>query len=98
MKKRELPKEVDLGFAKLDLERESNQGFSEVVFAERKTVPQVLKIAKVLKLKNGGVLLTRCSPDQMKALKKAFPNGTQNTLGRVVRIGKPNFEDRKSVV
>ncbi|MES2309430.1 MAG: 1-(5-phosphoribosyl)-5-amino-4-imidazole-carboxylate carboxylase, partial [Verrucomicrobiota bacterium] len=92
MKKKSPLKEVDLGFAKIDLERESNQGFGEVIFAERKTVDQVLKIARVLKKKNGGVLITRCSPDQMKALKKEFPKATHNQLARVVRIGGPAIQ------
>ncbi len=86
MKKNKSLSEIDLGFAKVDLDRERNQGFPEVIFAERKTIPQLIKIARVLKQKNGSVLMTRCSEEQMKALKKTFPKGHQNKAARIVWV------------
>lgn len=97
MKRLKSLEEVDLGFAKVDLKRAENQGFGEVVYAERKTVPQLIKIVKVLKSKNGAVLITRCSSEQLKAVKKSFSNCHCNDLARVVRIGSYQKTNRQSI-
>lgn len=87
MKNKKSLQEIDLGFAKVDLDREKNQGFPEIVFAEKKTIPHLIKIVRALKLKNGSVLITRCTADQLKELQKAFPQCRQNEQARIAWIG-----------
>ncbi|MBP5685723.1 MAG: nickel pincer cofactor biosynthesis protein LarB [Candidatus Methanomethylophilaceae archaeon] len=55
---------VDLGFAKVDTQRRSRQGASEVIYGASKTPEQSVKIAETL-LENGSecVMVTRCTKD-----------------------------------
>ncbi|MBR4684973.1 MAG: nickel pincer cofactor biosynthesis protein LarB [Candidatus Methanomethylophilaceae archaeon] len=55
---------VDLGFAKVDTQRRSRQGASEVIYGASKTPEQCVKIASTL-LENGSecVMVTRCGKE-----------------------------------
>src|SRR5260370_11219023 len=60
----------DLGFARVDHHRELRQGVCEVVYAEGKTVVQLVEIVERLLDRNfGAVLVTRAAPDQVAALR-----------------------------
>jgi NCAIR mutase (PurE)-related protein len=55
---------LDLGFARLDLDRERRQGLPEVVYGPGKTAEQVTGIVTALLAENTGpVLATRVDPD-----------------------------------
>lgn len=71
------------GFATLDHEREARQGVAEVVYAEGKTVPQLLAICARLREVHGGFLATRVSEAQAAALAAAHPELRWNATGRV---------------
>ena len=83
---RHLPYE-DLEFARLDHHRAIRQGHPEVVFAEGKTVEQVVAICDRLAAATGGFLCTRCTPAQAGALTARFPGTTWHDLARVVSHG-----------
>ena len=60
----------DLGFARVDHHRELRQGVCEVVYAEGKTVVQLVQIVERLVDRNhGAILVTRAAPDQLAALR-----------------------------
>ena len=42
---------VDLGFAKLDIQREKRRGFPEIIYAHGKSHRQLIKIIKCLYMK-----------------------------------------------
>lgn len=54
----------DLGFAKLDFQRELRRGFGEVVYCPGKTHQQLLEILLSFKKNGRAVLGSRCSPGQ----------------------------------
>lgn len=54
----------DLGFAKLDFQRELRRGFGEVVYCPGKTNSQLLAIMRAFRDKGHSVLGSRCSPEQ----------------------------------
>lgn len=72
----------DLGFAQLDHHRALRQGRPEVIFAEGKTVEQVVTIAERLVAGGAGMLATRTSPEQRAALGARLPGLRLDELAR----------------
>ncbi|MBR5968887.1 MAG: nickel pincer cofactor biosynthesis protein LarB [Lachnospiraceae bacterium] len=64
----------DIGYAKVDLQRKTRQGATEVIFGSGKTAEQITGIIDVLK-KNGEqtVLVTRMSEDKANEVMKTHP-------------------------
>lgn len=69
--------------AVLDLDREERLGFGEAIYAAGKTPPQVVEIFRIFVEKRGRALATRCSPETMAALRRAFPRAGFNDAARV---------------
>jgi pyridinium-3,5-biscarboxylic acid mononucleotide synthase len=81
-----LPDAVSLPFATIDHHRALRQGFPEVVFAEGKTVEQVLAIATRLNVDDEGFLITRVQPEMWAPLADCFQQAELHTLGRVAYL------------
>jgi len=79
-----------------DLDRKRRCGFPEVVFAEGKSVPSLLKILAALLEAHADVLATRVSEEQASAAMREFAGARHNDLGRVLRIAAQpgNHTDR----
>ncbi|MEO0964254.1 MAG: nickel pincer cofactor biosynthesis protein LarB [Planctomycetota bacterium] len=87
-----------LGFATLDHHRAQRCGTGEVVFAAGKTAEQAVTITRRLRDAEGAlgaVLLTRCSAEQVAALRGAFGDEVQvgERSGCVV-VGEPVADER----
>lgn len=80
---------LDLGFAQLDLERESRTGFPEVIYGEGKTAEQLLAIFEKLHENGNIVLATRVSADKAELVISQFPQAIYDNRGRTLIIGKP---------
>jgi NCAIR mutase (PurE)-related protein len=78
----------DLGYAKVDLHRETRKGFPEVVFSEGKTEKQILGITAKIFKHHKKVLLTRVSPKLSKKLKGKYKKGSYYKDARIFFIGK----------
>ena len=65
-------KYIDLGFAKLDVDRKKRRGYCETVFCECKTSEQILEIFNSFKENGFNVLGTRANNHQAQALKDKF--------------------------
>ncbi len=76
----------DLGFAKLDLERQKRRGASEAVFCECKTDEQLIKIFSEFKTQGQNVIGTRVSVEQAEILKKEFEGINYNECARVITL------------
>lgn len=76
----------DLGFAKVDHHRDLRQGYPETIFAEGKTPPQVVEIAKRMFEHGSNVLMTRCTPEIIEAVMAAFPDATHHEAARCVTL------------
>jgi NCAIR mutase (PurE)-related protein len=81
-----LPDAESLPFATIDHHRALRQGFPEVVFAEGKTVDQVLGIATRLNTDGEGFLITRVQPEMWEPLANCFPGAERHALGRVAYL------------
>jgi NCAIR mutase (PurE)-related protein len=83
---------VDLGYARVDTDRERRCGFPEVVFGAGKTPEQVVGIAEVLVKKHGILLVSRVEEAHFRALQKTFPETEWHAQARcasVVRVPPP---------
>lgn len=78
----------DLGFAKIDNERELRVGYPEVIYCGGKTVDQVRNIVKYMLTKNTNILGTRATEEMYNAVKKICVDAEYNKLGKTITIRK----------
>lgn len=64
---------VDLGVARVDVDRQKRCGFPEVIFGQGKTPGDLVNIAQTLFERHGLVLITRVEQAQAVAMREAFP-------------------------
>ncbi|MHB8894625.1 MAG: nickel pincer cofactor biosynthesis protein LarB [Candidatus Geothermincolia bacterium] len=84
---------TDLGFAKVDHHRELRQGFSEVVFCERKTHEQVVQITQALLEKNqGNLLLTRADVEVYQLIHEIDDRAVYYPEARAITIEREKVE------
>jgi pyridinium-3,5-biscarboxylic acid mononucleotide synthase len=77
-----LPREADLGFAHVDLERRQRCGFPEVIFCEGKTSSWVEGVVRQLIEAGQDCLATRVSAEQAAHLGESFPQAQQDRVAR----------------
>ena len=75
---------LDLGFAKLDLQRQQRCGFPEVVYCAGKTVNQSVRILDILMEKYDNVIGTRADKAVYDALAGRHPAAQYDELARMV--------------
>lgn len=85
-------KYIELGFAKLDMERSKRRGYSEAIFCECKTNEQLVQIFSAFKEKKTNVLGTRASIEQYDFIKKQIPDIEYNEKGRVLTLVSQKVE------
>src|SRR5579862_1834858 len=90
LRMRHMPFE-DLGFAKIDHHRALRHGMPEVVFAQGKTIGQVVAIAERLVESSQNVLITRADPACAEAVAAQLPCAEYFPLSRIIRF----WRDRK---
>ncbi|WP_309111286.1 nickel pincer cofactor biosynthesis protein LarB [Saccharothrix sp.] len=79
------PDVVDLGFARVDVDREARQGLPEVVYGSGKTPDQVVGIVRTLLRHNDGpVLVTRVEPDAAETVLADVPDGAYDDGARLL--------------
>jgi len=79
------------GFAKLDVRRAERTGIPEAIFAEGKTVAQVVEALRRMAEASGIALATRVSEEFAKAIQRGLGRKfliEQNALGRTVVVRK----------
>lgn len=89
---------ADLGFAQVDTHRALRKGFPEVIFGAGKTSEQIVKITAKLVAQEQRVLITRVSPEHVKAIQKRFKHATHHQLARCVTIDKKPLPKRSGSV
>ncbi|GAA5070636.1 hypothetical protein HNP84_001608 [Thermocatellispora tengchongensis] len=76
---------LDLGYARLDLDREARQGVPEIVYGPGKTREQIVGIAAALLDRSAGpVLVTRVAPQDAPAVLAQVPEGAYHADGRLL--------------
>ncbi len=78
--------EQDLGFAKVDTDRQRRRGMPEVILCSGKTSAQIVDIILTLKQHGQDVLATRATPEQYDAVKKTVPDAVYNETARLITL------------
>lgn len=76
----------DLGFARVDHHRTLRQGFPEVVFGPGKTPGQIAAIVRSLLPQKSNILVTRCSPEVHRRLRRLTSRARYDEAARAVSI------------
>src|SRR4051794_25594203 len=79
----------DLGFARVDTDREARQGAPEGIMAEGKTPQEVAAIATALLDSGAGsVMVTRADADARAAFLEVAPDGCADERARLAWVGR----------
>lgn len=76
----------DLGYAKIDNQREIRVGYPEVIYCAGKTVDQVKGIIKLMLNKNCNILATRATVEMFKSIKEICPAARYNEAARTITV------------
>jgi NCAIR mutase (PurE)-related protein len=76
----------DLGFARVDHQRNTRQGFPEVVFGQGKTPGQVAAIAERIVGAGHVLLVTRTSAEAYQAVRDKLPEAVYHELARCITL------------
>lgn len=88
----------DLGFAKVDIDRQKRCGYAEVIYCPGKTNEHIRSIACQLIKNNQGLLLTRLEEKVFRYLKKKIPGLKYNPLARIGFLVKGSVPVKKGLV
>ena len=83
----------DLGYARLDVQREIRQGIPEVVFGVGKTVEQVTAIVERLWQHHDKVLATRVTDEMAAAIQARLPEAHYDATSRLVTLVRGERQD-----
>jgi len=81
---------ADLGFAQLDVDRESRTGFPEVIYGESKTAEQIGAIIIEMRKFNDRVIATRVDADKAAQVLLSIPDLTYHAEARTLLWLKHN--------
>lgn len=79
---------ADLGFARLDLDRERRTGLPEVVFGATKTAIQLAEILRALGQRHGRALATRVAPVVAEQARALWTELIYEDVPRLLRFGE----------
>ena len=90
---------LDLGFAKIDMEREKRQGFPEVIYCAGKTPEQSAEIFFKLSEHSSNVLATRVDAVTKDALLAKIPDAKYFEKARIVALERePQPKDKNRII
>jgi NCAIR mutase (PurE)-related protein len=88
----------DLGFARVDHQRELRQGFPEVVFGLGKTPEQVSAISAEIVSRGHTLLVTRTSEEAFAAVRKKVPGATFHDVARVITYRQSEVQPGRGTI
>ena len=89
---------IDLGFARVDIDRRRRTGFPEVILGEGKTPAEVAAIARVILEREPVLLATRTSRAQFEAVQADFPGAVFHERARCLTMEREPLPKLKSPV
>ncbi len=84
----------EMGYAKVDMQREIRSGYPEVVYCSGKADDHLLHIFETLYRENGEVLGTRASKEQYTLVKQSIPEAAYDEISRILKVEKPGKQKR----
>ena len=92
------PQSEDLGFARVDHQREFRQGFPEVVFGLGKTPEQIAAIASTIVDKGHSLLVTRATTEAFAAVRKKVPGALFQDLARTITFRQRDVQPGRGTI
>ncbi|SEM23936.1 hypothetical protein SAMN04489760_107126 [Syntrophus gentianae] len=89
---------LDVGCAKVDLQRESRVGYPEVIYCSGKTAEQVKAILEAMLERDSNILATRVSLELFEEIREICPDALYSPLARVVAIKRKKVEVPSSYI
>ena len=89
---------VNLGFARVDTDRERRCGFPEVIFGAGKTPEEVAQIAATVLENHDLLLATRVGPEHFDAVSVKFPEAKWHARARCITFERKPLPKRSGVV
>lgn len=77
----------DLGFSKVDIDRERRTGYPEVIYGEGKTAEQICLIMEKLIESHGKVMVTRLAEEKAALLLEKYPAAHYDAVSRILLYG-----------
>lgn len=84
----------DMGYAKLDMQREIRSGFPEVVYCNGKADDHLVSIFETLYRENGEALGTRATSEQYELVRQSIPEITYDKISRILKTEKSGKEKK----
>jgi len=78
----------ELGFAKIDNQRQERRGFPEAIFCEGKTPEQVAQIVQKMSEGKRNILATRAAAETFAAVKELTPEAEYHESARLIVVRK----------
>ncbi|MCO7175190.1 nickel pincer cofactor biosynthesis protein LarB [Sporolactobacillus kofuensis] len=89
---------ADLGFAKVDLSRDSRNGYPEVIYGEGKTAAQIIGIIETMRSNTVNILCTRISSEKYAVIKTAEPDAIYYKEARCVLVNRATVPQTDSYI
>ena len=88
----------DLGFARVDHQRELRQGFPEVVFGLGKTPEQIAAISSEIVARGHTLLVTRATADAFAAVQKDVPGAVFHPVARTITYRQKDVQPGRGTI
>ena len=88
----------DLGFARVDHQRELRQGFPEVVFGLGKTPEQIAAISTQIVVRGHSLLVTRASEDAFEAVRHAVSGAEFHPIARTITYRQSDVQRGRGTI
>ena len=88
----------DLGFARIDHQREFRQGFPEVIFGLGKTPEHIAAIATRIVSNGHTLLVTRASHEAFDAVRKEVPDAAFHPIARAITFRQPDVQPGRGTI
>lgn len=92
------PSYQDLGFARIDHNRELRQGFPEVVFGLGKTPEQIAAIAAEIVARGHTLLVTRASGEAFAAVQNRVPDAAFQPVARTITYRQRDVQPGRGTI
>ncbi len=88
----------DLGYAKIDNQREIRTGYPEIIFCSGKTIEQVKGIIEYMNQRDTNVIATRATGEMYREIKRTIPGITYHEEARIMSITKKEIPKPESYI
>jgi len=89
---------TDLGYAKIDNQREIRTGYPEIVYCAGKTIEQVVGIFRLMSAKRNNVIGTRAGREMFEAVRAVLPEAVFYPEARIISIPFRKMEKPETAI